>query len=445
MLPVKVITAFLACRKITTDTRKIVPGAIFFALRGDNFDGNTFAAKALEQGAAFVVIDRAEVAVQGDDRYLLVEDSLATLQALGRYCRRTFNIPVIGITGSNGKTTTKELMHAVLSTEMRVHVTQGNLNNHIGVPLTLLAMPEDTEIAVIEMGANKPGDIQELVEIAEPTHGLITNVGKAHLERMIDLDGVQYTKAALFRWVREHGGHAFVNLRDPRVAQAGEDIARRTTYGTEAADYSISELDAGADHLNLYIFSKAAQISYPFVSHLIGAHNAENILAAAAVGLTLGISVHGVVAGIAAYLPTINRTEIVKGPGITVLLDAYNANPSSMEATLRSLVGHSYRKATLILGDMFELGDESPAHHDRLLALAAELLPQARVIGIGKALHTAMQGRNGLSYPTVEAASATIKADVGDSDFVLIKGSRGMALERLLEPLGLQRQSSSTH
>jgi UDP-N-acetylmuramoyl-tripeptide--D-alanyl-D-alanine ligase len=445
MLSAKVIAAFMACRKITTDTRKIVPGAIFFALRGENFDGNTFASQALAQGAAFVVIDRQEVAVQDDERYLLVEDSLQTLQALGRHYRRRFDIPVIGITGSNGKTTTKELMHAVLATERRVHFTQGNLNNHIGVPLTLLAMPEDTEIAVIEMGANKPGDIQELVEIAEPTHGLITNVGQAHLERMIDLDGVQYTKGAMFRWVRAHGGHAFVNLRDARVAAEGQDIPICTTYGSTDADYFISEMDAAADHLDLHIFSKATQTSYPFTSHLIGTHNAENILAAVAVGLTMGISLQGATQGIADYLPTINRTEIVKGPGITVLLDAYNANPSSMEATLRSLVGHGYRQATLILGDMFELGEDSPAHHQHLLSLAAELLPEARVIGIGKALHAAMEGRSGKAYPSVEAASATIKSDVGESDFVLIKGSRGMALERLLEPLGLHRQRPSTH
>jgi UDP-N-acetylmuramoyl-tripeptide--D-alanyl-D-alanine ligase len=445
MLPAKVIEAFDACRKITTDTRKIAPGAIFFALRGDNFDGNSFAAKALELGAAFVVVDRPEVVASDDARYLLVDDSLLCLQELGRHYRRQFDIPVIGITGSNGKTTTKELIHAVLSTERRVHYTQGNLNNHIGVPLTLLAMPEDTEIAVIEMGANKPGDIQELVDIAEPTFGLITNVGKAHLERMIDLDGVQYTKGALFRFLRAHDGHAFVNLHDPRVAAEGADIARVSTYGSPEADFYISQLDPATDHLSLQIFAKATQTAYPFESHLIGPHNAENILAAVAVGITLGISLSSVMAGIAAYVPTLNRTEIVKGDGVTVLLDAYNANPSSMEATLRGLAGQPYGRMALVLGDMFELGVDSATHHAKLLELARRLFPDAQLIGIGKELHAAMQGQPGKAYPTVEAASADIKADLAGYDFVLLKGSRGMALERLLDPLGLKRQAPSAH
>lgn len=445
MLPAKVIEAFAACRKITTDTRKIVPGAIFFALRGDNFDGNSFAAQALAQGAAFVVVDRSEVVAGEDPRYLLVEDSLLTLQALGQHYRRQFDIPVIGITGSNGKTTTKELIHAVLSTERRVHYTQGNLNNHIGVPLTLLAMPEDTQIAVIEMGANKPGDIQELVDIAEPTHGLITNVGQAHLERMIDLDGVQHTKGALFRFLRAHDGHAFVNLRDTRVAAEAQGIAHVTTYGSPEADFYISTLDPATDHLSLEIFMRATQSSYTFESHLIGPHNAENILAAVAVGLSMGISLYSTMEGIAAYLPTLNRTEIVKGDGMTLLLDAYNANPSSMEATLRSLVGQPYGRMALVLGDMFELGENSATHHRKLVELATSLFPSAQLIGIGKEMHAAMRGHAGKSYLSVEAASPEIRADLAGVDFVLLKGSRGMALERLLDPLGLKRQSTSAH
>lgn len=445
MLPAKVIEAFNACRKITTDTRKIAPGALFFALRGDNFDGNSFAAKALDLGAAYVVVDRPEVVAPGDERYLLVDDSLLCLQELGRHYRRQFDIPVIGITGSNGKTTTKELIHAVLSTERRVHYTQGNLNNHIGVPLTLLAMPEDTEIAVIEMGANKPGDIQELVDIAEPNFGLITNVGKAHLERMIDLDGVQYTKGAMFRYLRAHGGHAFVNLHDPRVAAEGAGIDRVSTYGSPEADFYISQLDPATDHLSLRIFSKATQASYAFTSHLIGPHNAENILAAVTVGITLGISLSSTMAGIAAYIPTLNRTEIVKGDGVTVLLDAYNANPSSMEATLRSLAGQPYGRMALVLGDMFELGPDSATHHAKIVELVQRLFPDAKLIGIGKEMHAAMQGHAGKAYLTVEAASSEIKSDLAGYDFVLLKGSRGMALERLLDPMGLKRQAPSAH
>jgi UDP-N-acetylmuramoyl-tripeptide--D-alanyl-D-alanine ligase len=442
MLSSKVIEAFIACRQITTDTRKIVPGAIFFALRGENFDGNHFAAQALVQGAAFVVVDRPAVVADGDARYLLVEDSLLTLQELSRHYRRQFDIPVIGITGSNGKTTTKELVHAVLSTERRVHWTQGNLNNHIGVPLTLLAMPADTEIAVIEMGANKPGDIEELVNIAEPTHGMITNVGEAHLERMINLDGVQETKGAMYRFVRAHEGHAFVNLHDARVAAEGEGILRRTTYGTPEADFYISELDPTTDHLSLQIFAKATGESYSFESHLIGPHNAENILAAVAVGVTMGISLYSIMEGIAAYIPTLNRTELVKGDGLMVLLDAYNANPTSMEATLRSLVGQPYGKVALVLGDMFELGEESSAHHTRLVDLALRLLPAAKLIGVGKEMQAAMQGRPGSAYLSVELASPHILSDLAGYDFALIKGSRGMALERLLAPLGLKRQSA---
>lgn len=439
MLHQKVIAAFEQCRSVSTDSRKVKPGDIFFALSGENFDGNNFAAKALESGASFAVVDRADVAI--DARYLLVDDVLKTLQDLGRWYRRQFTIPVLGITGTNGKTTTKELVHAVMSTERRVHATAGNLNNHIGVPLTLLSMPVDTEFAIIEMGANKPGDIRELAEIAEPTHGMVTNIGKAHLERFVDIEGVRKTKGEMYDFIRHAGGIAFVNLRDSRVQGVAEGISRRITYGTQDADFHIVEMQNETDHLLLGIEFKSRKETHWFRSNIIGPHNAENVLAAVAIGHTFGVDIANIQRGLREYYPKLNRTELLQGPSYTLLLDAYNANPSSMEATIRGIQAHSCSKVALVLGDMFELGPDSQAFHQEILTLAQALFPHALLIGVGMDMSKAMQDLgHGQAFKNVDEASNEIKELLDGMDFVLIKGSRGMALERLLPAMGIQRE-----
>lgn len=434
----KLIAAWNQHRRVSTDTRKIQPGDVFFALKGDNFNGNRFAAKALESGASYAVIDEAEYLVGGDARYILVANVLEALQALARHYRDQFDIPFIGITGTNGKTTTKELMHAVLSTEKRVHATVGNLNNHIGVPLTLLSMPEDTELAIIEMGANKHGDIHELCEIAHPTIGIITNIGYAHLERFGDIDGVEATKGEMFRYVGAHGGTAWINIGDVRVARAGSGVTPNIRYGSGGA-YEIAEMELGEDRTDLQVRLPDGR-SLALTSHLIGSHNAENILVAVIAGCEMGIAPAHIQKGIHDYVPRINRTQLVRTDDFLVLLDAYNANPSSMKATLHSVAAQQYGTTALILGDMFELGEASDELHADLVREVAAVLPEARLIGIGTAMQAAMDGNSGpgyRAYENVEAALPHIRADVAGVKFILLKGSRGMALEGLLPALGL--------
>ncbi len=438
MPPSNIWDAFQSQQAVSTDTRKIPQGAIFFALKGDNFDGNRFAAAALDAGAAFVVVDDPSVAPAGDDRYIVVQNSLLALQDLARQYRKTFDIPVIGITGSNGKTTTKELVQAVLSSERRAYATTGNLNNHIGVPLTLLAMPRDTEIAVIEMGANKPKDIQELVEIALPTHGMITNIGNAHLEGMGGIDGVQRTKGEMFDFLRASHGYAFVNENDPRVLAAAQGIAGRLGYGAPTSAYHIIHSKESNDGQQITVGANGKEITV--TTHLLGRHNAENVLLAVAVGQHFGISDAAISNALAAYLPRMNRSQLHRQVGRTYLLDAYNANPSSMEATILSIAAQGHPHVALILGDMFELGIHSDAQHQGIWAIARAALPSAIVVGIGPAFHQHRPTNDRLtrSYASVEDALPTILSDIQDCEFVLLKGSRGMALERLLPALGVQ-------
>lgn len=438
----KVLEAFLRQRSVTTDSRKVKPGDIFFALSGENFDGNQFAAKALEDGAALAVVSSASIVPPGDPRYVLVPDTLLALQDLARSYRRSFTVPVIGITGTNGKTTSKELIHAVLSTEKKVHATVGNLNNHIGVPLTLLQMPADTEIAIIEMGANKHGDIKELVEIAEPTHCMITNIGRAHLERFGDIDGVEQTKGEMFDYAASHDCLAFVNVHDARVKRRAAQVLRQVTYGIEGADYWISNLVSAADHLQMTVRFQKANRDFVFRSNLIGPHNAENVLLAVAIGDHFGVSVASIQKGLQDYFPRLNRTELIQGPEFKVFLDAYNANPSSMEATLRGVSSQDYGKLTLFLGDMFELGRDSHVMHVELVRLVKKLFPTECLVGVGKEMSAAIaEVGHGLAFSSLEDAAAHAKELTRGSKLVLIKGSRGMALERLLPHLGITRNA----
>lgn len=436
-----ILAAFDRHPSVSTDTRKIQKGDIFFALKGGNFNGNLFAGQALEAGAGMAVVDEVEVIPEGDSRYVLVDNVLLALQEVATAVRRRVEIPVIGITGTNGKTTTKELVHAVLSSEKRVHATKGNLNNHIGVPLTLLSMPLDTEIAIVEMGANKLGDIAELAAIAEPNFGLITNIGYAHLERFGDVEGVTQTKGELFDFLRSHGGCGWINEGDKRVLNRANDMNCRYGYGGTASSYRIVSQDQEDQGMNVMIQVGEKGV-HQFFSQLVGSHNAENILAAVTIGDTLEISIDSMKTALANYQPRMNRSQLIPGEQRTILLDAYNANPSSMAATLESVAMRKDESIGLLLGDMFELGPESLRFHEELVELVAELLPNAFLVGVGEMISQAIQNKrsaNFSSYPKVEGAIDNIVADLEPYRFILIKGSRGVALERVLPSFGVDQ------
>ncbi|TAE57069.1 MAG: UDP-N-acetylmuramoyl-tripeptide--D-alanyl-D-alanine ligase [Bacteroidetes bacterium] len=421
---------------VSTDTRTVKEGDLFFALRGDTFNGNAYAAAALEKGAAFAVIDDPDVHLPEDPRYILTENTLLALQDLARARRRTLSIPFLGITGSNGKTTSKELIFSVLNTAYKASATRGNLNNHIGVPLTLLAIPPDTEIAVIEMGANKPGDIRELVEIAEPTHGLITNVGFAHIEQLGGLEGVRVTKGALFDFCREHEGFIFVNEADPHVALAAGDYPRRSSYGAVASDYHYTLLHNSPEGMELEVSSPRWTEAARFRSQLTGEYNCMNILAAIAVGEHFGVSLDQIREGIYQYVPANNRSQLVKKGHLQIWMDAYNANPSSMRASVANAFSMQKGRTALILGDMLELGEQAVDMHTAMGAFVNTFTP-AIVIGVGPLMKHMIEEIEAphVWFPNAVSAIPEVAKLLQEVDFVLIKGSRGIALEKLAEAI----------
>ena len=379
---------------VSTDTRHLPAGCVFFALHGATFDGNTFAAQALEQGASVAVIDNPDYAIGG--KTILVPDTLLALQELAREWRRTLNIPIIAITGTNGKTTTKELTAAVLATRYKVHYTQGNLNNQIGVPLTLLQLTRAHEIAIIEMGASHPGDIKELVEIAEPTCGLITNVGRAHLQGFGSFEGVMNTKAELYDYLRQHDGFIFRNTDNPYLAQmAGELQTVAYTTGT-----------------------------MPEQSHLVGAYNAENVSAAICVGTHFGIPYQQALEAVCAYEPSNKRSQLLQTARNTIVVDAYNANPTSMQAAINAFKGDTY-----ILGEMRELGEYSHLEHQNIVNMLLERKAD-KVLLVGKEYKATTAPYP--IYDDVQALCAALQAQPIQAAHILLKGSRGNKLEELL-------------
>ena len=379
---------------VSTDTRNLPAGCVFFALHGATFDGNTFAAQALEQGASLAVIDNPEYAIEG--KTILVPDTLLALQELAREWRRTLNIPIIAITGTNGKTTTKELTAAVLATRYKVHYTQGNLNNQIGVPLTLLQLTRAHEIAIIEMGASHPGDIKELVEIAEPTCGLITNVGRAHLQGFGSFEGVMRTKAELYDYLRQHEGFIFRNTDNPYLAQmAGELQTVAYTTGT-----------------------------MPEQSHLVGAYNAENVSAAICVGEYFGVSKNDALTAVCAYEPSNKRSQRLQTARNTIIVDAYNANPTSMQAAINAFKGDTY-----ILGEMRELGEYSHLEHQNIVNMLLERKAD-KVLLVGKEYKATTAPYP--IYDDVQALCAALQAQPIQAAHILLKGSRGNKLEESL-------------
>jgi UDP-N-acetylmuramoyl-tripeptide--D-alanyl-D-alanine ligase len=416
---------------ISTDTRKITPGSIFFALKGDKFDANTFAAEALAAGAAYAVIDNADY--KTSDRHLLFDDALATLQQLAAYHRNQLNIPVIGLTGSNGKTTTKELINAVLSEQYKTYATLGNLNNHIGVPLTVLAIGTDVEIAIVEMGANHQKEIALLSSICQPTHGLITNVGRAHLEGFGGPEGVRKGKGELFDHLKNNGGTAFVNADSDVLLNMVNE--RRLTdviyYGSHDSNTISGKLIENAPFLKLqWKFKDGAYQTVQ--SDLTGAYNLDNILAAICISQYFKLSAAAINNGIQSYSPTNNRSQILKTATNTLICDYYNANPSSMFVAIDNMNQLQMPHKVLILGDMFELGDESPAEHAAIISKAMST-PADKHIFIGEQFYHQRGQTSGTFYRTVDEVITALKAQAIINATVLIKGSRGMALERLAE------------
>lgn len=427
---------FLQHPVICTDTRKLTPGCLFFALKGESFDGNRFAATALAGGAAFAVVDDPGVVQPGDARFLLVDDVLHALQQLATRHRRQFDIPLIAIGGSNGKTTTKELVAAVLSSHYPCHYTKGNLNNHIGVPLTLLAMPPDTEVAVIEMGTNQPGDITLLCTIAEPTHGLLTNIGKEHLQGFGSLEGVKKAEGELFDFLARHKGCAFVNTAEQHLEEMAQ-VVEKCVFYAQANALTADDSTLDIQLVGEYPFVHAAFLSDEgeriiVESQLLGQHNFRNIMTAIALGIYFKVPAEKIKSAIEAYQPANNRSQLLKKGANTIFLDAYNANPSSMMAALDTLKSVPSQQKIAILGDMLELGDESLNEHQAILQYAAHC-GLTQLVVVGPEFGRCNPGSYGaLHFPDPATAKAWLDRQKPEQAFILIKASRGMQLEKLM-------------
>lgn len=420
---------FLKSTGVSTDTRKIDPGNIFFALKGPNFNANEFASKALEMGASVVVIDDPTYFIEDDERYFIAEDALRMLQQLANHHRHQLKIPIIGLTGSNGKTTSKELLNAVLKQKFKTVATVGNLNNHIGVPLTLLSIGKDTEIAIVEMGANKPGDIQELCEIAEPTHGFITNIGRAHLEGMGGPEGVLKTKTELYQHLRANKGTVFFNSQDPILANMIKRFDNPVRYPAKGDFCEVTF--HGADPFVKFSVEGSDQVH---LTALIGAYNFGNIATAITIGKFFGVPMDKAVEGIVSYHPSNMRSQLIEKRSNLIILDAYNANPSSMEVAIRTFGEMTGKKhKMIILGDMFELGDHAEAEHRRLGEIVSEY-PIDKVCFTGSLIVSALEkAPKALYFPDPFSFRNWLEDSKLEDYLILIKGSRGMKLEGLVD------------
>lgn len=425
----KLYEIFLAHPHISTDSRKIIPGSLFFSLKGEHFNGNLYAKNALESGAVFAIVDQIEQTA--DSRFLLVDDALTALQQLARYHRNQLSIPILGITGSNGKTTTKELTGNVLSRKFNTIWTKGNLNNHIGVPLTVLSINHETEMAVIEMGANHRGEIASLCQIANPDFGIITNIGKAHLEGFGGYEGVIMAKSELYEHIRKIGGKLFLNADDPLLFDLSQGI-EIITYGHSDSAALKGQITDEFPFLSVqpYFQGKPVQIS----SQLIGSYNFHNIMAAACIGNYFGVHPEKIKLAIEEYVPENNRSQFIRTDRNNIVMDAYNANPSSMESAIVHFSKFPGEGKVLILGDMFELGEESLPEHRRILELAKNCGAE-QIILIGKFFPQVSGIENMLSFATSEQACLKLSENPLVQKTILLKGSRGVRLEKLLTVL----------
>ncbi|MEO6537422.1 MAG: UDP-N-acetylmuramoyl-tripeptide--D-alanyl-D-alanine ligase [Ferruginibacter sp.] len=415
---------FLLNPQVETDSRKINPGDIFFALKGPNYNGNHFCKQALQAGAAYCVTD--EIDPLQDDRIIIVPDSLETLQQLAKKHRQQFSIPFIAITGSNGKTTTKELIHQVLSTEYVCYTTEGNLNNHIGIPLTILRVQKNAEIAVIEMGANHQHEIEAYCEYTLPTHGIITNVGKAHLEGFGGEKGVLKGKAELFDYLRKTKGTAFVNNDYAYLKQLTPGIESVITYGSTDAEF-IGNIINESDFLEVNI-SKGASIP-SIKTRLIGNYNCPNIITAVCVGKTFGVADKNIKLALENYSPVNSRSQLIERNSNTIILDAYNANPSSMRVAIENFAKMKGSQKVLILGSMMELGIESENEHAEVVRLITTYeWHKVVLVGLYDKLPVGF-----IHFNTSAEVTEWIKKQGYKNTRFLVKGSRGMKMEKVLE------------
>lgn len=416
---------FVQHPNIQTDSRKIQPGDVYFALKGPNFNGNQFAQQALQQGAAFAVIDEPVNFV--DERLISTQDVLSTLQALAKYHRQQFTIPFIAITGSNGKTTTKELIHEVLSTSFITYTTKGNLNNHIGIPLTILSVKKDAQMAVIEMGANHQKEIESYCAYTLPTHGLITNCGKAHLEGFGGLEGVKKGKGELFQYLKAHNGTAFIMADYPYLHQMSKGIDQLETYGTQAAALT-GVVQSGREFLEVQ-FTGGTNIA-SIRTQLVGDYNLPNVLVAVKMGQYFGVAEDKIKMALEQYAPSNSRSQLLEKNGLKIILDAYNANPTSMRAAIENFATMEGNNKILLLGGMMELGEESSAEHEALVQLIGQY-QWAAVVLVGGDFKNLTHPY--IYFDTAIEAKAWLAQSANQQAMLLIKGSRSMQMEKVLD------------
>jgi len=411
---------FLESAGVCTDTRSLQKNQLFFALKGDNFNGNKYAKQALENGASYAIIDEAEFDTTNT---ILVKDVLSTLQELAAFHRDYLGIPIIAITGSNGKTTTKELLNAVLSTTFKTYATPGNLNNHIGVPLSLLAITKEHELAIIEMGANHKKEIESYCQWAKPNYGLIGNIGKAHLEGFGSIQGIIESKSELYDAVEQNNGTIFYNLDDEVITSQSKKVSKRLSYGAKNADYSYS-IDASQTFVAVKFDDLHVQ------SHLIGTYNGVNMGAAIAVGKYFKVSNENIKEALENYIPANNRSQIIDYKGNQVILDAYNANPTSMQAALESFSKIATNPKIVFLGDMFEVGNSSSEEHLKVIDLLSKLNFDKAIL-VGKHFY---EHKNDTFhfFETTAEAKKWLEQQEFKNYTILIKGSRGMKMESLI-------------
>lgn len=423
---------FRECSAVTTDSRNCPADSLFIALKGESFNGNAFAAKALDAGCKYVVVDEPPCVPEGDKRFILVDDCLKTLQQLANYHRRQVGTRVIGITGTNGKTTTKELISAVLSQSYNVLYTQGNLNNHLGVPLTLLRLRSEHDLAVIEMGANHPGEIDCLVHIAEPDYGLITNVGKAHLEGFGSFEGVIRTKGELYDYLRgKENATVFIHQDNSYLMNLSAGL-NLIPYGSGSSLYVNGRVTGNSPYLSFEWKAGAEGERHEVQTQLIGEYNFPNALAAVTIGCFFGVEPQKIDKALSDYAPQNNRSQLKKTESNTLIIDAYNANPTSMMAALTNFHTMNAARKMLILGDMRELGAESGAEHQKVVDYIKECGFE-KVIFVGGQFAACRHGYQ--TYPDVQQLIQRLQADKPQDYIILIKGSNGIRLSSVVEYL----------
>lgn len=423
---------FLDCQTVTTDSRNCPEGSLFIALKGESFNGNAFAGQALRTGSSHVLIDEAEYIIEGDERYILVGDCLQTMQQLANYHRRQLGTPIIGITGTNGKTTTKELISSVLSKKLHILYTQGNLNNHIGVPATLLRLKPEHDLAVIEMGANHPGEIEFLCEMTEPDYGIITNVGKAHLEGFGSFEGVIKTKGELYDFLREKGNATIFIHHDNSYLMNIAGGLNQVPYGAKEGLYVNGRVTGNSPYLAFEWRADREGELYQVETQLIGEYNFPNALAATAIGRFFGVEAKKINEALAEYTPQNNRSQLKKTEDNTLIIDAYNANPTSMMAALTNFQNMEVERKMLILGDMRELGAESKSEHQKIVNYLKECTFE-EVWLVGEEFAATQHSFK--TYANVQEVIKELNTHKPLGNTILIKGSNGIKLSSTVDHL----------